>query len=393
MTWLTRLYQKSVFNAVELTRADASVIKALAILMIVAHNYFHQVKPFPGENEMAFHAETFWKMVFQIAEHPFDAFHPIASFFGHYGVHIFLFMSGYGLTKKALGYVQKHGGISWTDLWKVSLNQIAKIVSLTLVGVSILCLYKYIAWGTLPDAEFFTKYLVFLTFTENLRPGDFGYFVSVWWFMALIVQFYLLFPIIFKGLSRHAYLTLSIGVVCQLLAVSIYEPLLEQHVLVYATPLGQMVLFMLGGYLAMGRRLSRWIVLPLVVVLPLTFIDPNFFHLSFVAVPVFLMLAYGLLRERLIASKTLLWIGGMSMFIYIVHGDLRWQVIPVVNEAQNIWLSYIMFFGYVAEVFIFAILAKWLASTTRIMRLQPFKVKPKTSMNGCMPMVLKPTEA
>ena len=380
MTWLTRLYQKSVFNAVELTRADASVIKALAILMIVAHNYFHQVKPFPGENEMAFHAETFWKMVFQIAEHPFDAFHPIASFFGHYGVHIFLFMSGYGLTKKALGYIQKHGGISWTDLWKVSLNQIAKIVSLTLVGVSILCLYKYIAWGTLPDAEFFTKYLVFLTFTENLRPGDFGYFVSVWWFMALIVQFYLLFPIIFKGLSRHAYLTLSIGVVCQLLAVSIYEPLLEQHVLVYATPLGQMVLFMLGGYLAMGRRLSRWIVLPLVVVLPLTFIDPNFFHLSFVAVTVFLMLAYGLLRERLIASTTLLWIGGMSMFIYIVHGDLRWQVIPVVNEAQNIWLSYIMFFGYVAEVFIFAILAKWLASTTRIMRLQPFKVKPKKTL-------------
>ena len=393
MTWLTRLYQKSVFNAVELTRADASVIKALAILMIVAHNYFHQVKPFPGENEMAFHAETFWKMVFQIAEHPFDAFHPITSFFGHYGVHIFLFMSGYGLTKKALGYVQKHGGISWTDLWKVSLNQIAKIVTLTLVGVSILCLYKYIAWGTLPDAEFFTKYLIFLTFTENLRPGDFGYFVSVWWFMALIVQFYLLFPIIFKGLSRHAYLTLSIGVVCQLLAVSIYEPLLEQHVLVYATPLGQMVLFMLGSYLAMGRRLSRWIVLPLVVVLPLTFIDPNFFHLSFVAVTVFLMLAYGLLRERLIASKTLLWIGGMSMFIYIVHGDLRWQVIPVVNEAQNIWLSYIMFFGYVAEVLIFAILAKWLASTTRIMRLQPFKVKPKTSMNGCVPTVLKPTEA
>ena len=382
MTWLTRLYQKSVFNAVELTRADASVIKALAILMIVAHNYFHQVKPFPGENEMAFHAETFWKMVFQIAEHPFDAFHPIASFFGHYGVHIFLFMSGYGLTKKALGYIQKHGGISWTDLWKVSLNQIAKIVSLTLVGVSILCLYKYIAWGTLPDAEFFTKYLVFLTFTENLRPGDFGYFVSVWWFMALIVQFYLLFPIIFKGLSRHAYLTLSIGVVCQLLAVSIYEPLLEQHVLVYATPLGQMFLFMLGGYLAMGRRLSRWIVLPLVVVLPLTFIDPNFFHLSFVAVTVFLMLAYGLLRERLIASKTLLWIGGMSMFIYIVHGDLRWQVIPVVNEAQNIWLSYIMFFGYVAEVFIFAILAKWLASTTRIMRLQPFKVSSKITLNS-----------
>lgn len=390
MTWLTRLYDKSVFNAVELTRADASVIKALAILMIVAHNYFHQVKPFPGENEMVFNAETFWNTVFQIVDHPFDAFHPIASFFGHYGVHIFLFMSGYGLTKKALGYVQKHGGISWLDLWKVSLNQIAKIVSLTLVGVSILCLYKYIAWGTLPNVEFFTKYLVFLTFTENLRPGDFGYFVTVWWFMALIVQFYLLFPIIFKGLSRHAYLTLFVGVLCQLLAVALYQPLLDEHVLVYATPIGHMVLFMLGGYLAMGRRLSRWIVLPLVVVLPLTFVDPDFFHLSFVAVTVFLMLTYGLFRERLIASKTLLWIGGMSMFIYIVHGDLRWQIIPVVNDAQNIWLSYIMFLGYVAEVFIFAILAKWLASTTRIMRLQPFRVSPKVA-DPCVTTVLKPS--
>ncbi|MBS5492398.1 MAG: acyltransferase [Sutterella wadsworthensis] len=367
MTWLTRLYDKSVFNAVELTRADASVIKALAILMIVAHNYF-----------------------LQIVDHPFDAFHPIASFFGHYGVHIFLFMSGYGLTKKALGYVQKHGGISWLDLWKVSLNQIAKIVSLTLVGVSILCLYKYIAWGTLPNVEFFTKYLVFLTFTENLRPGDFGYFVTVWWFMALIVQFYLLFPIIFKGLSRHAYLTLFVGVQCQLLSVALYQPLLDEHVLVYATPIGHMVLFMLGGYLAMGRRLSRWIVLPLVVVLPLTFVDPDFFHLSFVAVTVFLMLTYGLFRERLIASKTLLWIGGMSMFIYIVHGDLRWQIIPVVNDAQNIWLSYIMFMGYVAEVFIFAILAKWLASTTRIMRLQPFRVSPKVA-DPCVTTVLKPS--
>ena len=248
MTWLTRLYDKSVFNAVELTRADASVIKALAILMIVAHNYFHQVKPFPGENEMVFNVETFWNTVFQIVDHPFDAFHPIASFFGHYGVHIFLFMSGYGLTKKALGYVQKHGGISWLDLWKVSLNQIAKIVSLTLVGVSILCLYKYIAWGTLPNVEFFTKYLVFLTFTENLRPGDFGYFVTVWWCMALIVQCYLLFPIIFKGLSRHAYLTLFVGVLCQLLAVALYQPLLDEHVLVYATPIGHMVLIMLGVF-------------------------------------------------------------------------------------------------------------------------------------------------
>lgn len=54
MQRLTHLYERSVFGGAELTRNDSAVLKALAILLIAAHNFFHQVKPFPGENEMAF---------------------------------------------------------------------------------------------------------------------------------------------------------------------------------------------------------------------------------------------------------------------------------------------------------------------------------------------------
>ena len=391
MTLLSRIYRRSVFNGVELSRADAGVIKALAILMIVAHNYFHQVKPFPGENEMVFNAETFWNTVFQVAAHPFDALHPLASFFGHYGVHVFLFLSGYGLTKKALSVSAKTGGLSFGDLWRISGNQIAKIVSLTLIGVVVLCLYKFMAWGSLPDAAFFWKYLTFLSFTENLRPGAFGWFVTVWWFMALIVQFYLLFPFIYRAVTRHPMLALAVGAICQALAAYLYQPLLDRHVLVYATPLGQMGLFMLGAYLATGRRLSRWIVLPLAALMPLTFVHPGAFHLSFLSVTTVLMLAYGLVRERLVNCKTLVWVGSLSMFVYIVHGDLRWQILPIVNETKNLWFSYVVFFGYLAEVFGFSLIARWLANRTGIMRLQPFSRRSGTGADRETAPVLKPS--
>ena len=205
MQRLTHLYERSVFGGAELTRNDSAVLKALAILLIAAHNFFHQVKPFPGENEMAFGEATFRNTVEQIAANPLDAFHPLVSFFGHYGVHVFILLSGYGLMKKALGIASRQGGISTADLFRMAGNQIAKIMLLTVLGVSVLILYKLMAYGSLPDAEFFRKYLVFLTFTENLRPSDFGYFVTVWWFMALIVQCYLLFPFVYRLATGSAW--------------------------------------------------------------------------------------------------------------------------------------------------------------------------------------------
>lgn len=375
MQRLTHLYERSVFGGAELTRNDSAVLKALAILLIAAHNFFHQVKPFPGENEMAFGEATFRNTVEQIAANPLDAFHPLVSFFGHYGVHVFILLSGYGLMKKALGIASRQGGISTADLFRMAGNQIAKIVLLTVVGVSVLILYKLMAYGGLPDAEFFRKYLVFLTFTENLRPGDFGYFVTVWWFMALIVQCYLLFPFVYRLATGSAWGAAGVALLSMTGAYAFYQPLLDAGVLVYATPLGQLPLFLLGAWLAAGRRIPATVVFGLAAVLPLTFVDPEFFHLSFLSVVTVAFLLYGIFREKLSASRFLVWTGGLSMFIYIVHGDLRWLIIPIVNETQNVWFAYVAFFGFMTEVFLFALLARWISEKTRLFRLVPFRMK------------------
>ena len=86
---------------IKLSLQDSNIIKAIAILLIMSHNFFHLLPPAPGENEMTFSRDNFLRVFIQIYENPLDAFHPLVSFFGHYGVFLFLFLSGYGLTIKS----------------------------------------------------------------------------------------------------------------------------------------------------------------------------------------------------------------------------------------------------------------------------------------------------
>jgi hypothetical protein len=56
-----------------------SLIFFIAILMIVAHNYFHGLIPKPGENEMWF-SRAFFTMISMIMANPMDFFRPFISF-------------------------------------------------------------------------------------------------------------------------------------------------------------------------------------------------------------------------------------------------------------------------------------------------------------------------
>ena len=83
-----------------LTRNECTAMRGIAILAIVLHNYCHFISKIVQENEYQFfvsHNEQLW----QVISHP-DELLPVhlLSFFGHYGVPVFLFLSGYGLVRK-----------------------------------------------------------------------------------------------------------------------------------------------------------------------------------------------------------------------------------------------------------------------------------------------------
>ena len=94
--------------SLSLSKNDTTAIKAVAMFMIVAHNFLHQVTPTPEENEFFFYsAEGIWEVLVIAAYLPAETLHAVIAFFGHYGVQLFVFLSGYGLTKKFLSLSQE----------------------------------------------------------------------------------------------------------------------------------------------------------------------------------------------------------------------------------------------------------------------------------------------
>ena len=82
----------------EISKQDSNIFKAIGILLIVFHNYFHFVEPNIGENEFYFSSDVIKNLYYGIINMPSETINILFSCFGHYGVQIFIFISGFGLT-------------------------------------------------------------------------------------------------------------------------------------------------------------------------------------------------------------------------------------------------------------------------------------------------------
>lgn len=338
---------------IDFSLSDSNQLKAICILLIIAHNYFHCLEPLIGENEMVFGQYNFSNFLSALQQTPYDLFRPFFSFFGHYGVHIFIFLSGYGLTKKCLN----REITEFASLYRVSLGQIFKLVKLTLVGFVFLLLFQWVVWGDSNWLGYLKGYGEFLTFSQNLRPDRIFSLVSVWWFLCLIVQFYLVFPLLFRLAteSQRAFIVLSVLAIFA--SIILYKPLLAQKIYVYATPLGHLAVFALGMHFALGRGIPRWAIVGALVIFPFSLIYEAFFHLSFVSVVLLSIALYDRYKERIQNVSILHFIGGLSMFLYIVHGDMRKPFLHWLSQMSHAGVaeSYWIFVAFVISVFIAAL--------------------------------------
>ena len=100
-----------------LTRRECSAMRGIAILAIMLHNYCHFIGRIVKENEYQY-LEQNNNRLWQVLTNP-DELLPVhlLSYFGHYGVPVFLFLSGFGLVMKyesahddvrAVGFLRYH---------------------------------------------------------------------------------------------------------------------------------------------------------------------------------------------------------------------------------------------------------------------------------------------
>lgn len=88
-------------NLYNLSINQAFTIKGIAIILIVLHNFIHYACDLK-ENEIFFDPNVLPHIVNVICNDPSAIFNGILSYLGHFGVQLFILLSGFGLTKKYL---------------------------------------------------------------------------------------------------------------------------------------------------------------------------------------------------------------------------------------------------------------------------------------------------
>ena len=176
-----------------LTRQQCSALRGIAIIGIVLHNYCHWLGLAVKENEYTF---TFanCRRLLAVTFSP-DINYPVhlLSFFGHYGVPIFLFLSAYGLVLKYES-ADKPGAQS-PSAWRFVRYHFLKLFKMMIVGYVAFTMVDAIT----PKPFHYTvaDILSQLGMFNNLRPDpDHVIWPGPYWFFGLMLQTYIVYRLL-----------------------------------------------------------------------------------------------------------------------------------------------------------------------------------------------------
>ena len=286
-------------------------MRGLAIIGIFLHNYCHWLGPMVKENEYTFNAENVTRMNHALV-HP-DGQLPLhlLSFFGHYGVPVFLFLSGYGLFKKYQDVQAPVGRFLYTHYLKLFRM---KVISRLLMFNNLL---------PRPD--------------KMIWPGAF-------WFFGLMMQLYLLYRLVLH--RRHWGITALLMALCVIVQLQL-PPLSETMNRYRYNFMGGMLPFGLGLlYAQFHKSATLWgddnvkqSAALLVCIALAYYLSQSFVGWTFVpaVICVATLLAAKLLARAAVMAwlyRALCWMGGISAALFVTHPITRKLIIPISRHGQ-----------------------------------------------------------
>ena len=345
-----------------ISKTDTLYFKAIGILLIVFHNYFHHVEPRIGENDLYFSIDVIRKFWHHITTTPLESINLLFSGFGYCGVQIFILLSSVGLAVSMAHKQLHYGKFVWHRLKKIYVMLI--VASIVRIFVLIVC-YK-----TTPDSNTWLSILWQFLLIHTMVPGQGLAYNGPLWFIGLIVQLYLLFPLLLKIIKTYNFKGLA--AVCAFSYVCTYIELylfhLPQGVYWFANSIAHLPEFALGIYIALNieKKIPPWVFITAATL----FIASNFskalFPLSFLSISLILYFVISKLlvfiRKSPYVSKVLVNFGTLSMALFITHGTLRqrFQIQFHDNWYVTIIGAVLFFITAYAVAVVADILYKWI---------------------------------
>ena len=337
-----------------LTRAECNALRGIAILGIFLHNFCHWLNPVVKENEYQYfqhNVDWFAQCAARVNE-LFPAH--VISFFGHYGVPVFLFLSAYGLEMK-----YGNGQGKAPDGRRVMVSSFVryhylKLFKMMIVGFICFTVVDAMTAGSwhYNVAQIVGQLLMINNFYDqpdrNIWPGPF-------WFFGLMLQLYVVYRLLLY--RRHWGWTAGLMAVCTV-AQLFMDP--EGENLNYwrynfmggMLPFGLGLLFARYGNkvmlvnLTFGSFLMSWVVCSFFIVSA----SGSFY--TWVIVPALVCYAsvYFIktvstlplpwLRARI--GYVLGWLGNVSAALFVIHPAIR-KVFITVSRQGDIYTGLLLY--------------------------------------------------
>ena len=307
---------------------QSTIFKGIGILMIVIHNYMHLIPQFALENEFFFKPSNIHNFFAAITDKTLLGFvGGLFGFLGHYGVQIFIFLSAYGLAIQFEKWKGSDKQFIFRRLKKIYFlllyAVIFSVIFLLIIGIS------FGVKGTIIRALILGSTLSSLT-SQSMFNGPY-------WFFALIIQLYIIFPWLYRFVIKFDFQKIYIPFIISYVVIYILYFTIDKRQVSYGGDTFNLALFrniighlpevILGIVMAHFKfRSFNW---PTLIISLVIFVASQlhglFFPLSFLAVTILLIPIF-LNIEKILNDyfiRTLIYVGEISMILFIINGPLR----------------------------------------------------------------------
>lgn len=308
-----------------LTRSECTAMKGIAILGIMLHNYCHWLKDIVRENEFTWRQLRCDRLL-EVLQQP-DELLPmhLFSFFGHYGVTVFLFLSGFGLVMK-----YERSPLPEVGIWRFLRYNYLKLFRILVVGFVLFVMLDAItpAMHRYKASEVVAILGMYANFLEHpaqvIWPGPY-------WYFSVTLQLYLLYRLVFYR-WRHWSVIVALMVGCWIWQLCYCDDMVTLERLRYNL-VGGLLPFGMGLLAARSEKLKEMcgkLRLPLYAVLfMLSILLAFYFSLlspqMWLWVPalavVGTMALVKLMPQWLMPS--VVWLGTISAAIFVMHPLVR----------------------------------------------------------------------
>lgn len=314
-----------------LTKTECSALRGVAIIGIFLHNFLHWLGPMVKENEYQFHQSNVDWMIQVIANPDDNIVYQLFSFFGHYGVPVFLFLSGYGLVLK---YEREGEQLSALPFMR---HHFMKLFPMMALGFACFTMVDWITPGRHHWA--WIDIIAQLTMTINLLPDpDHIIWPGPYWFFGLMIQLYIIYILVIHRFRHWAVVPALVLLCWALQAMCAGSPDGEVLNRIRYNSIGGMLPFGMGVILARVKVSQSWQMpggslcwaVTFVVSTALVALFSMNFH-SWLWVPALIIVVNVAFVKLLpnICVSALDWVGALSAAIFVCHPITRKIFIPI----------------------------------------------------------------